>query len=371
MAPIIKSSRLQGLIVRFVFCNLSGESEELLADAFAANAFLVGFTCIQNPHNYDPNTYEYKPTASVKKLEEAAVRCPSPYLLIFQNRGLSDDLNLKRSKVAQSPSVSSSVPAKQELSPLNTPTKSPQSQQTKNPLEEEKLKSDDQILSSFLEIAKNGKEFAPWQRSKIMMVGQGRAGKSSFVRSFLGQPFDSNLKSTNGADTSSVVTVDRQDVHILKSKGRGQEPWVENHVTEEYLVIAARATVNKMSAKSKDTKCNEQLLVLDGLKEKMPPLNPSSSDSSFVSTDTTATAPAPPVRKSSLIMMNSSFFRRQSKTETLNTKSLERSKKSTPPSSVPIETQLPSKSSTSSSSLPAVTQLLPAKPFVFEEDLPW
>lgn len=85
MAPIIKSSQVKGLILRFVHCNLSSKSEELLADAFASNSYLSGFTCIQNPHNFDPITQDYKPTASVQKLEEAALRNKSPYLMIFQN----------------------------------------------------------------------------------------------------------------------------------------------------------------------------------------------------------------------------------------------------------------------------------------------
>ena len=69
----------------------------MLADAFASNPFLTGFTCIQNPHNFDPETYKYKPTASVNKLEEAARHSLSPSLTVFQNKPLSSELTESRS----------------------------------------------------------------------------------------------------------------------------------------------------------------------------------------------------------------------------------------------------------------------------------
>ena len=97
LSPIIKTSRVKDLILRFVFCNLSAKSEELLADAFAGNSFLAGFTCIQNPHNFDSITRDYIPSASVRKLEEAALHCKSPYLKIFQNEPLSRNISDLRS----------------------------------------------------------------------------------------------------------------------------------------------------------------------------------------------------------------------------------------------------------------------------------
>jgi len=39
-----------------------------------------------------------------------------------------------------------------------------------------------------------------WNRSKIMLVGQGRAGKSCLIKSFLGEPFVENNPSTAGID---------------------------------------------------------------------------------------------------------------------------------------------------------------------------
>ena len=95
LAPLIKSSKVK-VIIRFVFCNLSYDSELLLADAFAANTHLVGFTCIQNPHNFQESSYQ--PSPSVKRLEEAAGRCRSPYLTRFQNEELSENLKTLRNQ---------------------------------------------------------------------------------------------------------------------------------------------------------------------------------------------------------------------------------------------------------------------------------
>ena len=58
---------------------------------------MAGFTCIQNPHNFDSITRDYIPSASVRKLEEAALHCKSPYLKIFQNEPLSRNISDLRS----------------------------------------------------------------------------------------------------------------------------------------------------------------------------------------------------------------------------------------------------------------------------------
>lgn len=50
-------------------------------------------------------------------------------------------------------------------------------------------------------------------RGKLMLVGQGRAGKTTTLRSLLAKPFEKNQQSTVGAATSDMaVTVDTQDV---------------------------------------------------------------------------------------------------------------------------------------------------------------
>ena len=97
LAPLIKSSKVK-VIIRFVCCNLSYDSELSLADAFALNTHLVGFTCIQNPHNFQGTSYQ--PSASDRKLTEAVIRCRSPYLTRFQNEELSQELKTLRNQSA-------------------------------------------------------------------------------------------------------------------------------------------------------------------------------------------------------------------------------------------------------------------------------
>lgn len=48
---------------------------------------------------------------------------------------------------------------------------------------------------------KNG---APWMRAKLMVVGQGRAGKTATIRSLTCEDFDPKLKSTLGASVSQT-----------------------------------------------------------------------------------------------------------------------------------------------------------------------
>mmetsp|Transcript_4362 Transcript_4362/g.5780 ORF Transcript_4362/g.5780 Transcript_4362/m.5780 type:complete len:955 (+) Transcript_4362:52-2916(+) len=52
--------------------------------------------------------------------------------------------------------------------------------------------------------ALNSEESATWNRSRLMFVGQGKAGKTATVRSLLGQPFVADWDSTIGADISEV-----------------------------------------------------------------------------------------------------------------------------------------------------------------------
>ena len=105
-------------------------------------------------------------------------------------------------------------------------------------------------LELFLEILQNTESSAPWQRSKLMMVGQGRAGKSSTVRSFMGLPFNEKWESTIGADTKEVVTVDRQDVNTRM--GKSKDPWKQKDTAEEFPSMVARATIHKSSENHED-----------------------------------------------------------------------------------------------------------------------
>ena len=58
------------------------------------------------------------------------------------------------------------------------------------------------VLSSQRSILSAG--VLPWSRSRVMVVGQGRVGKSSFIRRLLGRGFDPNERSTSGAVTEDV-----------------------------------------------------------------------------------------------------------------------------------------------------------------------
>ncbi|KAJ3377737.1 hypothetical protein HDU84_008260, partial [Entophlyctis sp. JEL0112] len=52
-----------------------------------------------------------------------------------------------------------------------------------------------------------GDDIAPWGRSKIMMIGEGGSGKTSTVRSFLGEDFVPEHLSTVGGDVSKSCSV--------------------------------------------------------------------------------------------------------------------------------------------------------------------
>ena len=49
-----------------------------------------------------------------------------------------------------------------------------------------------------------GKNGAPWMRSKLMVIGQGRAGKTATIRSLTCEEFDPNLASTLGASLTQT-----------------------------------------------------------------------------------------------------------------------------------------------------------------------
>lgn len=61
-------------------------------------------------------------------------------------------------------------------------------------------------LKKAFEVAVANDEQGPWMRSKIMVVGQGRAGKTASVRSMLGETYIPDLDSTIGASISQSNT---------------------------------------------------------------------------------------------------------------------------------------------------------------------
>mmetsp|Transcript_14495 Transcript_14495/g.16931 ORF Transcript_14495/g.16931 Transcript_14495/m.16931 type:complete len:909 (+) Transcript_14495:324-3050(+) len=54
--------------------------------------------------------------------------------------------------------------------------------------------------------AVNGGSMAPWGRSKLMVIGQGRVGKTATIRSLLGEKFEFTLPSTVGASVTQTHT---------------------------------------------------------------------------------------------------------------------------------------------------------------------
>jgi len=80
-----------------------------------------------------------------------------------------------------------------------------------------------EFLDDFTEMLEYG-DVGPWNRSKLMLVGQGRAGKSATVRSLLGERFLSTLDSTVGASV----------VHA-RSKQYGWDKTRLHNVTTDFL----------------------------------------------------------------------------------------------------------------------------------------
>ena len=62
----------------------------------------------------------------------------------------------------------------------------------------------------------------PWRRGRLVLLGQGRAGKSSTVRSLVGKPFDGNQASTVGVETASCE-IQRGDAVDWLMKGPTSE----------------------------------------------------------------------------------------------------------------------------------------------------
>ena len=60
----------------------------------------------------------------------------------------------------------------------------------------------------------------PWLRAKLMLVGEGRAGKTSTKRTLLGLQFNPNEPSTVGADTTSVCQVRSHIVPVAQQRWR-------------------------------------------------------------------------------------------------------------------------------------------------------
>eukprot|EP00945_MAST-04E_sp_MAST-4E-sp1_P007604 g7604.t1 len=88
----------------------------------------------------------------------------------------------------------------------------------------------------------------PWMRSKLMLVGEGRAGKTSTLRSLMGEAFRENEMSTIGA-TTKTCTVNKFNVKI--NRDNTVQPWKEKVDQQSEFDTAVAKLVKKGLQKKK------------------------------------------------------------------------------------------------------------------------
>lgn len=115
-----------------------------------------------------------------------------------------------------------------------------------------------------LEALKSG-EKAPWYRGKLMVIGEGRAGKTATVRSLLKKKFDANLESTIGVDTSETQAGGNESWRPLATQGFTQ--------TFIKMIIAnpqkVKALVSAQSTKKQENSSTESGSVNEAQEEKL------------------------------------------------------------------------------------------------------
>eukprot|EP00924_Labyrinthula_sp_SR-Ha-C_P005960 snap_masked-scaffold_14-processed-gene-10.39-mRNA-1 protein AED:0.16 eAED:0.54 QI:0/-1/0/1/-1/1/1/0/971 len=174
----------------------------------------------------------------------------------------SKSANRKKKKKIKSPSYPSKVPQRFE----SYPTKEAMIELEDIPLSfspvAEKMENnvlqnladkdhDKEIFDRIAEAVRTNAT-APFSRSKLMVVGVGRAGKSSTIKRLLGQPFDSEEPSTRGCDLKlSNVT------HSHKGT------WGEALHDEDHFVSHLQGAINK----SKRIETNQGVGGSEGKKE--------------------------------------------------------------------------------------------------------
>ena len=84
------------------------------------------------------------------------------------------------------------------------------------------------IKQAYYNVLKKKRRAQPWYRTKLMVVGEGRSGKSATVRSLLNQPFDPALNSTIGVALSET----------LAARNSG---WIEQDDQQEFSFTASFA----------------------------------------------------------------------------------------------------------------------------------
>lgn len=86
----------------------------------------------------------------------------------------------------------------------------------------------------------------PWRRSKLMVIGQGRAGKTATVRSLLGQKFLEEWNSTVGAELTQTKTRAGKGKGGWMAMNQGDIEKYDNEFLTELLVNEAGANLTKM-----------------------------------------------------------------------------------------------------------------------------
>ena len=119
---------------------------------------------------------------------------------------------------------------------------------------------------AFFTALKQSDQKAPWRSAKLMIIGNGKAGKTATVRSLLGKPFNSNWESTVGVDLTRTKT---------KTYRTGWTEGLDRASNAEEM--AARVAVTKLCAEEKSKECsteksdNEKSKAQQSKKMKMSP----------------------------------------------------------------------------------------------------
>jgi|GEM_PF-1973151 len=91
---------------------------------------------------------------------------------------------------------------------------------------------------------------APYGRSRLMLTGEGREGKSALARSLVGKVYK-QLESTNLADTSETITVDRMTNVVRWAEGASINEDFKYHVNRSVATqVNASPLVEKPIAKN-------------------------------------------------------------------------------------------------------------------------
>lgn len=108
----------------------------------------------------------------------------------------------------------------------------------------------------------------PWMLSKLMFGGEGRAGKTSLLRSLLGQQFNEVEPSTLGATAGSMCSVRRMDA------GGWQAQPEEERGRSEFQTVMARAAATRLGEDYRESVVLSTKMALKGMMAAGPDAKP-------------------------------------------------------------------------------------------------